>query len=203
MNYIEWIFEKLTEEDRKKLLKMGKSKSGKGKLPKCEDGEIFKVADMEFIKFPDEDGSFAAVAKESLFDLRFGNDNNLSTSDILKRLEKDVLPKIEEAVGAENVLAFTTDLTTLDGLKPYEDLTSKISLPTFYFYRKNVATFDKYKLGKWWWLATPNSAASHASNECIVCVSPRGNIGNCIYRDNNGVRPFLRFSSSIFESCED
>lgn len=202
MNYIEWIFEKLTEEDRKKLINMGKSKSGKGKLPKCEDGEIFKVADMEFIKFPDEGGSFAAVAK-SLFDLRFGNDNNLSTSDILKRLENDVLPKIEEAVGAENVLAFTTDLTTLDGLTPYEDLTSKISLPTFDFYRKNVAIFDKYKLGKWWWLATPNSAASHASNECIVCVSPRGSILNFNCNFNFGVRPFLRFSSSIFESCED
>lgn len=202
MNYIEWIFEKLTEEDRKKLLKMGKSKSGKGKLPKCEDGEIFKVADMEFIKFPDEEGSFVAVAKESLFDSQFGDDNNLSTSKVLKRLEKDVLPKIEEAVGAENVLSFTTDLTTLDGLTPCENLISKISLPTFDFYRKNVAIFDKYKLGKWWWLATPNSAASHTSNECIVCVSPRGDVDyyDC---DDFGVRPFLRFSSSIFESCED
>lgn len=203
MNYIEWIFEKLTEEDRKKLLEMVNHKSEKGKLPKCEDGEIFKIADMEFIKFPDEDGSFAAVAKESLFDSQFGDDNNLSTSKVLKRLEKDVLPKIEEAVGAENVLSFTTDLTTLDGLKPYEDLTSKISLTTFDFYRKNVATFDKYKLGKWWWLATPNSADSHVSNNCIVCVSPLGSISRSNCNDYFGVRPFLRFSSSIFESCED
>lgn len=203
MNYIEWIFEKLTEEDRKKLLEMVNPKSGKGKLPKCEDGEIFKVADMEFIKFPDEEGSFVAVAKESLFDSQFGDDNNLSTSKVLKRLKEDVLPKIEEAVGEENVLAFTTDLTTLDGLTPYEDMVSKISLPTFDFYRKNVATFDKYKLEKWWWLATPSSATSHASNGCIVCVSPLGNVINGIYDDDNGVRPFLRFSSSIFESCED
>lgn len=203
MNYIEWIFEKLTEEDRKKLLEMVKTKRGKDKLPKCEDGGIFKIADIEFIKFPDQDGSFVAVSKESLFDSQFGDDNNLSTSKVLKRLEGDVLPKIEEAVGAENVLSFTTDLTTLDGLKPYEDLTSKISLPTFDFYRKNVVTFDKYKLEKWWWLATPNSAASHASNNCIVCVSPHGSIDCNYYNFNSGVRPFLRFSSSIFESCED
>jgi hypothetical protein len=141
--------------------------------------------------------------KDILFNSEFGNDNNFSTSKVLEKLEKDILPKIEEEIGSENVLEISTDLKTLDGLKPYENLISKISIPTFDFYRNNVDVFDKYKVDEWWWLATPNSAESHASNNCVVFVSPRGCINYRGYNGYFGVRPFLRFSSSIFGSCED
>ena len=150
MNNIEWILGKMTKEERKELLRMVKQDEGK-KLKRCEDGGIFKISNIEFIKFPDEDGSFVAVAKNSLFDSQFGTDNNLAKSKVLERLVGDILPKIEEAVGVENVLEITTDLTTLDGLTPYENLISKISLPTFDFYRNNVDVFDKYKVDEWWW----------------------------------------------------
>lgn len=174
------------------------------KLNEIENGKIFKVADLEFIKFADNDGVTIAVTKDILFRSEFGNDNNLHTSTILERLNAEVLPKIIDAVGEENVCEFETNLTTLDGLKPYEPLKSKISLPTFDFYRANVEMFDKYKVNDWWWLSTPESARPHDAPNWIVCVSPSGNFSyGSIYGGSYGVRPFLCFVSSISVSCEE
>ncbi len=169
-------------------------------FPGVKDGETFTVAGMDFIKFPSVDGKTPVVMKEIAFRSDFGNNNDLRASKVLKRMQKDILPKIIEAVGEENVLTFKTDLTTLDGLKPYEDLESRISLPTFDFYRANVESFDKHNPGSWWWLATPESAQPHYRPSWIVCVSPSGYISNDNYGCDLGVRPFLIFNSSIFGS---
>lgn len=173
-------------------------------IPNVKDGEIFQVGGIEFIKFPDVDGMTPAVAKDILFRSRFGNNNNLKESDVLKKMEEEVLPKVIEAVGKENLCPIKTDLTTLDGLTPYGEMESLISLPTFDFYRANVGIFDQHKEGNWWWLATPESAAPHDDPTWVVCVAPSGflyydgcNIGGL------GVRPFLIFVSSIFGPCEE
>ena len=173
-------------------------------FPGVKDGDVFEVAGMKFIKFSDRNGVTPVVAKDSLFSMRFGDSNNFAESDILKRLNAEVLPKIEEAVGAENVCAFKTDLTTLCGLKCYGTMESRIGLPTFDFYRSNVELFDKHKPGLWWWLATPDSAKPHDDPDWVVCVSPRGyfNFGN-YFSDYYGVRPFLNFVSDIFGSLEE
>ena len=159
---------------------------------------------MEFIKFPSVDGKTPVVLKSIAFRSRFGNDNDLSKSTVLSRMEKEILPKIIEAVGEDNVLTFKTDLTTLDGLKPYAELESRISLPTFDFYRTHVEIFDKHNPNTWWWLATPESAQPHYNPNWIVCVSPSGGIDVNGYGNNDGgVRPFLIFNSSIFGSSEE
>jgi hypothetical protein len=77
-------------------------------------------------------------------------------------------------------------------------MTSKISLPTFDFYRENREVFDKHHLEKWWWLATPNG-----ENYLVTCVAPSGFVYD--YDSDGidfGVRPVLIFSSSIFVSRE-
>lgn len=161
-------------------------------------GDTFFIGDMEFIKFADNYGKVIAVMKGSAFDSEFNGakNNNFNGSKIHKRLEKEILPKIEKVVGKENVLEFDTDLTTLDGLKIYGTMHSKISLPTFDFYRENREIFDKYKLDQWWWTCTANS-----EDMIVTCVSPRGSVS-----DYNGgwdflaVRPFLIFLSNIFVS---
>ena len=172
-------------------------------LSTIENGKTFKIGDVEYIKFSDIDGVTTAVTKDIVFNSRFGDDNNLKESNILEKLNNEFLPKVVELIGVENICDIETDLTTLDGLKPYGTMTSKISLPTFDFYRSNVEIFDKYNPGRWWWLATPESAQPHDAANWIVCVSPSGFIhnGDYCYCDN-GVRPFLRFVSSIFVSCE-
>lgn len=167
------------------------------------DGEIFKIGAMEFIKFPGKDGQTPVVMKDIVFRSSFGKNNDLRASDVLKRMQKEVLPKIIEAVGEENVCTFKTDLTTQDGLKPYEDMETKISLPTMDFYRANVAIFDQHKPDTWWWLATPESAEPHDAPYWILCVSPSGYIYDVNYFNVNGVRPFLILNSSIFESFKN
>ena len=161
------------------------------------DGETFVVAGIEFIKFPEKDGKFVAVTKGSLGDKTFDNNgNDFSKSSLLKHLKKEILPKIEAEVGAENVLELETDLLSLDGHRKYGKMQSRISLPTFDFYRKNREIFDKHPLDDWWWLSTPNGEKYY-----VACVAPSGYVFNFYSSGNgNGVRPVLLFSSSIFVS---
>ena len=174
------------------------------KLNEIEFGKVFTIGDHKFIKFDEVDGAVFAVSRDVLSNSRFGKNNDLRTSDVLKKLKTDVLPKIEAAIGAENVLEFDTDLTSLDGSKKYGVMRSKISLPTFDFYRANRAVFERYKPDAWWWLATPDSTDEYNNADWCVCVSPSGFIFNFSrYYDDFGVRPFWSFVSSISVSCEE
>lgn len=174
-------------------------------LAKIKDGELFSVAGIEFIKFYDDNGNTISVSKDCLFDSVFGDKNNFATSEVLEKLKKEVLPKIEQEVGAENIVEHEVDLLSLDGSDKWGKLNTKISIPTFDFYRKNVKIFDKHKLDGWWWLATADCVSEHIGNDYYTsCVSPRGNLNyyNCRY-NYGGVRPFLNFVSSISVSCEE
>ena len=173
-------------------------------FPGVKDGETFEVAGIEFIKFPERDGGVPCVAKDLLYDMCFGSNNNFAESRILKRLRDKVLPKLEKAVGTENIRSMEVDLTSLDGLKDYGSVETKIALPTFDFYRENVEIFDRYKPERWWWLATPDSTMAHNLDRFSVCVAPSGRIFNDDGDSgDNGVRPFCIFESAIFGSCED
>ena len=173
------------------------------KLNELENGKIFKIGDVEFIKFSEEDGEVTAIAKEIAFRSKFGENNNFAKSEILKKLNKEFLPKIADTVGEKNILEHEVDLTSLDGLKTHGSVKSKISIPTFDFYRANVEIFDKYKVDAWWWLATPDTTSEHYNDYWVSCVSPSGFIFNSGYYGNLGVRPFLKFVSSIFVTCEE
>ena len=170
-------------------------------FPGVKVGETFEIGNCEFIRFPDVNGRTPVVMKDIAFRSEFGENNDFRSSTILKKLQEEYLPTIMEAIGEENVLEFSTDLTTLDGLKNYGTLVSRISLPTFDFYRDNVAIFDQHNPRSWWWLATADSAKPHYDPVWVSCVSPAGYIGNFYYFGGDvGVRPFLIFKSSIFES---
>ncbi len=164
------------------------------------DKATFTVAGIEFIKFPEVNGKVPVVARDILFNSRFGDNNDFSNSDIREKLN-ELLEKIKAEVGAENICSFETDLTTLDGLKPYPALEAEICIPTFDFVRQNVGIFDMYPVDDYWWTATPDSAQPHANPYLVVCVSPRGDI---FYNNSNynygGVRPFLIFESTLFVS---
>lgn len=173
-------------------------------LSNVKDGEVFSVSGIEFIKFFDEDGKTVAVAKNSLGDYRFGNNNNFAESEIKEMLEKEVLPKIEAEIGVENIVEHEVDLLSLDGSDKWGKVNCKISMPTFDFYRKHVKIFDKHKLNDWWWLATPDSTSDHSNDYWVSCVSPSGSMDDFTsYYYDNGVRLFLIFVSSISVSCEE
>ena len=173
-------------------------------LANIKDGEIFSIAGVEFIKFFDKDGITTAVAKNSLGDYRFGDNNNFAESSIKKMLEKDFLPKIEKEIGAENIVEHEVDLLSLDGSDKWGKVNCKVSLPTFDFYRQNVKVFDKHKLKDYWWTVTPDSTSEHYNDYWLVCVSPVGCIISNYYNYYYyGVRPFLTFVSSISISCKE
>jgi hypothetical protein len=164
-------------------------------------GETFKIGNYEFVRFPNEQGGVAVVFKDILFNSDYRKNNNLSESKIMKKLKAEILPELEELIGAENILEFDTDLTSLDGSKKHGTMRSRISLPTFDFYRENREIFEKHNPRKWFWLATPWETSEYTDDYWVVCVAPRGLInGGSFNGDDFGVRPFLIFSSSIFES---
>ena len=167
------------------------------------NGEIFKIGDIEFIKVVEADDVITAVTKDTVFDMAFGKSANFAESKILKKLKKEFLTKITAITGEENVVEFDTELTTVDGVKSYGKVTSKISLPTLDFYREHAEILDKYKLNTWWWLATAWSAEPHYNSSCVLCVSPHGSVDYCSCVNGLGVRPLLRFPSSIFVSCDE
>lgn len=211
MNSFTVDFANLTQDERKQLLRLvEKSKRKLVKLSDVAIGSTFKIGEMEFVKFFDECGATVAITKDIVFNSIFGTNNNFAESDLLNRLTNEFLPHIIAEVGEDNVCEITTDLTALDGLKTYGIMSSKISLPTLDFYREYVEIFDKHKIDKWWWLATPDSAYPHTECKYVLCVSPSGCIftSGCIFNDGgysdiSGVRPFLFFVSSIYVSCED
>ena len=177
--------------------------NNKKTLAELGAGEIFKIGDMEFMKICDENGGTAAVTKNILFRSAFGNDNNFAESKVMKRLEKEILPKIEAEAGADNVMEFETDLISLDGSTKWGKMKSKISLVTFDFYRKHIKIFDTCKPDAWWWSATADTTSEHLCDDWIVCVSPRGDVSYGGYGGDGdcGVRPFCIFNSSISVSC--
>lgn len=173
------------------------------KLSEVKIGKTCTIAGIEFIKFTDENGVCAVVSKDILFNCEFGKNNNFAESDIFEKLKDRILSKFEREVGAENIKEFELDLTSLDGLDTHGKITTKIGLPTFDFYRKNVRIFDKYKVDAWWWTATPDTTKEHYNNNWITCVSPGGGMNYGCYGDGCGVRPFLYFVSSISVSCKE
>ena len=170
------------------------------RIPYVADGDTFKIGDMEFIKFPSVNGTTPVVMKDIAFTSRFGDSNDLNESIVLTRMKDEILPKIIAVVGEENLCSIKTDLTAFDGLKPYEDMESLISLPTLDFYRANVAIFDRYNPKAWWWLATPHSAQPHYDPWWVLCVVPSGYIYCDYYYYSYGVRPFCILKSNIFVS---
>ena len=176
------------------------SNENNNQIAGVKDGEVFQLGGMEFIKFPDVNGETPVLMKNIAFRSEFGPNNDLRCSTVLQRMEQEILPKIIAAVGEENVCTVKTDLTTLDGLKTYGVMESKISLPTLDFYRANVEILDRYKPNEWWWLATADSTKPHYDPIWTVCVSPAGSIGVNYCNYQSGVRPFCILKSSIFES---
>ena len=85
------------------------------KLSEIKRGNTFSIAGMEFIKFDDKNGQTIAVNKDILFRSAFGKDNNFAQSEILKKLENNILPNISAEIGEENICEFETDLVSLDG----------------------------------------------------------------------------------------
>ena len=191
------------ELTKEQLAKIRESVVKKTKLSEKAVGEIVTIGDYEYIVL--EQNNFTCTTSLLMKDLleddmKFGDTADFKTSNVKKILDKFAL-ELEKEVGSENVIEHTVDLTADDGLKDYGSTTAKVSLLTCDLYRKFVYIIDKFKLDKWWWLATPFSTPTHDCSTLVKCVSPRGSVnGNRCDCNRLGVRPFCILNSNIFVS---
>lgn len=164
-------------------------------------GEIFKIGKYEFVVLEHAKETTAVILKKLLVESNtFGSNNNFDGSGVDKECQK-FADEIAGIVGAENLIEHTVDLTSDDGLKDYGKVKRKMSLLTTELYRRYVYILDKFKLDKWWWLATAYSTKTHDNTTWVKCVSPSGRINSDLYgRDVLGVRPVCILNSNIFVS---
>lgn len=163
-------------------------------------GETFKIGKYEFIVLEHSKDTTAVILKDLLFESKkFGKDNNYKASYV-DDLCGDFADEISEIIGKDNLIEHTVDLTSDDGLKDYGKIKRSMSLLTTDLYRRYVEILDKYKVKKWWWLATAFSTPKHDPNNWVKCVSPSGCICGSSYDNSRGVRPFCILNSNIFVS---
>lgn len=189
---------KKTELTEKQLKQLGISVEPIATLSK--DGTLAKIGEYEFIVLKNDCDTVELLLKDTICDMKFDSDcNNFADSEIREYLD-DFADKLAELVGEENIVEHTVDLTADDGLKCYGSCDCRVSLLTAKMYRENVYTIDKYKIYKWWWLATAYSTPKHENRIWVKCVSPYGNIFSNSYDGERGVRPFCILKSNIFVS---
>ena len=167
------------------------------KLKDIPVGEVFKIADYEFIVLEHSKDTTAVILKDLLHNsVQFGSNNNFNDSNVDVKCT-EFGSEIAKIVGKRNLIEHTVDLTSDDGLKDYGKVKRYVSLLTADRYRRYVEILDKYKLEKWWWLATPHSTPTHNHTAWIKCVSPSGLINYSSGNFNYGVRPFCILNSNI------
>ena len=176
---------------------------GSMKLSEVAAGRTFTADDYEFVVL-EQSGDTTAVILKGLYrdSAKFGDSNNFDGSDA-DRLCAEFADEISSIIGSENLIKHTIDLTSDDGMRDYGKIKRKASLLTCNQYRKYVDVLDKYKLNKWWWLATAYSTPSHNHSSWVKCVSLGGGINFDYYYFGSGVRPFCIFNSNIFVSCQE
>lgn len=132
---------------------------------------------------------------------RFDPDiNDWRISELRQHLNSDLLEKIENEIGEENVIGFERNLLSVDGQKEYEKCKDKVSMLALDEYRKYRSLIPNEEY--YWWLLTPWSTPCNEYYKWTAVVLPSGNFSNYSCCNSNGVRPVCIFSPSIFESKE-
>lgn len=169
-------------------------------------GETFKVGELEFIVLehkeynPGNCETFVILKDFWKTDKLDDSSNDYKESSIRQSLNTEFYALLSNAVGSENIVKHTVDLTADDGRTDYNTCGDNISLLTCEMYRKYVYILDKYNPEKWWWLATPYSTKSNGSALSVCCVFRNGALDNRDCLTYFGVRPFCILKSNIFVS---
>lgn len=189
-------------EKAKELVAMLEEKEIKDKveLSTVAPGGVIDLGEDEFVVLDHDEGGTLVISKELMEeDVKFGENTDFNGSNVQHVLYKDILPKMEDVVGSENILPQTIKLTTIDNQNVYEDVTGKIRLLTFDEARKYNQLIVNEDLGDYWWLMTPWTSRDRWEYPVAV-VSPVGIIIRGSYDFSGGVRPVLYLKSNIFVS---
>lgn len=165
---------------------------------KIENGK-FELAETIWTVLEKTEQGFLCIA-DSIGDKVFGKTNDWRKSNIRKFLNTEFLEKIENEIGAKNVIEFERNLLSLDGQTEYEACMDKVSIISVFEYIKHRKLLPN--TGDWWWTLTADSTPCNNDDCWLRVVSPSGRICNGFCNYILGVRPVCIFSSSIFESGE-
>lgn len=185
------------------LLEKEEVKTGICKLSSLDSGETFMVGEHEFVVLDQFiDGTTAVISKGFMKeDVVFDKESPCyDNSELREIIEKEIQPIIEEAVGAENIIATFTDMRTVDlHVRDWEDAEYKMRPLTFEEARKYNDLIKNNDLDDWFWTCTPWSTEEN-SKYGVAVVAPGGRIIFSICNGYGGVRPFCILKSNIFVS---
>lgn len=167
------------------------------KIKKPQAGKHFSYKGIEFVVLGEEQGGILAVVSKPLDEkMPFNNDgnNDWHTSSPRSYLNEEYLAKFEKA----DLLPFTSDLTSDDGMDDYGSCTDYIALLSDALYRKYRKVMPKYD--NWVWTITPYSCTEKCGNRFYArVIDVYGALHNSRVRCSLGVAPACIFNPKIFE----
>lgn len=185
----------LEEKERKQKVRLGSLKPG----------ETFKIREHDFIVLDHENGTTKVISKNFMRkNVVFDNDcRDYKKSNLREVMEEEILPIIAKEVGANNLVAHTVDLTSVDMQKEFEPCECLVRPLTFDEVREYNDLLVNKELNDWWWTCTSWSTEERGWKYGITVVSPSGYFCNYLCDDFNGVRPFCILKSNIFVAKEE
>ena len=159
-------------------------------------GNQFELAGLKWKILDVLDSGCMCLAEKSEL-MRFDPDiNDWRISELRQHLNSDLLEKIENEIGEENVIKFERDLLSVDGQKEYEKCKDKVSMLALDEYRKYRSLIPNE--GYCWWLLTPWSTPCNEYYMWTAVVLSSGYVDIYGCYGSCDVRPVCIFSSSIF-----
>lgn len=165
-------------------------------------GDTFELLNLTWKILDITDKGYVCLAGKFEDSMEFdSSSNDWKSSDLREYLNNEFYEELAETIGADNIIPFERDLLSMDGLTDYgtcEDKVSILNVDEYRKYRQLIPNTNDY----WWWTLTADSCKSNNDNRWLRVVSPSGYVYGHCYINDDGVRPFCIFSSSIFESGE-
>lgn len=193
---------RMLEEKEDKQVVDAPDDGGKVNLSTLNPGEVFKIGEHDFIVLEQKNGETVVISKGLMIeDVPFDKESrDYRKSSLKERIEREIQPIIEAAVGAENIVEHEVDLTSVDGQTEFGTCICKVRVVNFDEARKYNSLIADKLLPDWWWTCTPWSTEERGWNHSIAVVSPSGIVINNYFNNCSGVRPFCILKSNIFVS---
>lgn len=175
--------------------------SGKAKLSTLKRGEIFQTTGKRKYKILEQYGDTTKIISLDLVkeNVKFGDDTDYNKSNVKKLCDTKILKDFEKEFGAENIEEHTTDIITVDGQK-IGTVDCKVRPITFDEARGYTDITPNPCLNDWYWTLSPWSTKERGWEKNFTVVSPSGDIYNCNFNCEIGVRPVCILKSNIFVS---
>lgn len=174
------------------------------KLKNLKPGERFKIADWDFIVLEHDERGTLAISNDLLAENEeFGETRNYKESNVKKVIEEKILPIVENAVGKDNVISHSVNLTSVDMQNEFGEVECRMRPISFDEARQYNELLVNKKPSDWYWTLTPWSTEERGWKYSIAVVSPSGGFSHGSYGFSDGVRPVCILNSNIFVSKEN